>query len=676
MKKTALFFLLSILLISCGSNKKSFELSNVKLLNNLAGNDSIIKLSLDLSDAVLNGIEIPAKNQTKNGYFNFSFKIKNTTDRLQRFFYKIYYQNESYKFDEKDILASENFYGSWENTKYIFKATRTLAPGQETEVTDSFKIVGNPRDEKIFFGSDPYKSVITEAKIQNTINYMKTIPEWVKQLEEKSRKNKISVDEQFYVDALWSLNDQKQRDSVNNNRWKRNPRIGQYKFVLVITTPEDFDNMPTEVKNITCRNSEGNFVNPFSYFKSSDFSSLQNTQLIEGNKKLLTSTRLDLSRGIYINPLSANKLSLTKEYFTQSCSDSADKYKNAQIELYFHNINKDYVLRNIPEIRDVLGENFSRKEYGELLKKYEHSGKLLHTYVNSTDCPCKNTVVNKNENSITIKNPGNKEGEFKKEHVGIQSRIGFTYGKFRAKIKFTELINKDNVWNGITNAFWMMAQDVNSSWNMRRPSTADIAYIPKSDPDTEASLWRSKKQITYSEIDFEILKESEFWPKSSYGKKSNVDYQTDDCANNNDIMVTCTNWDMANHEPKNFGVGAIAYDIDNKNYIFNRWNQWSKALTAKIPAKHDEIFKAPYYYFEIEWTPEKITWRIGPEKNKMRTICVMDKNISSIPGNQMIMIITQEWHNQEWWPTAPYKQNFIPFPKNDIIGKVLELEIE
>ena len=38
--------------------------------------------------------------------------------------------------------------------------------------------------------------------------------------------------------------------------------------------------------------------------------------------------------------------------------------------------------------------------------------------------------------------------------------------------------------------------------------------------------------------------------------------------------------------------------------------------------------------------------------------------------------IRRLWHNEEWWPTAPYKQNFVPFPKKDIIGEILEITIE
>jgi hypothetical protein len=41
----------------------------------------------------------------------------------------------------------------------------------------------------------------------------------------------------------------------------------------------------------------------------------------------------------------------------------------------------------------------------------------------------------------------------------------------------------------------------------------------------------------------------------------------------------------------------------------------------------------------------------------------------------MLMVMSQEFHYQEWWPTAPFMQNFTPFPKNNLIGKLLEVEI-
>ena len=74
------------------------------------------------------GFIIPTSKQIQEGSFAFQFEIKNNTSSTQNFYYKIYYQNESYKFDEIDALtkrenplAEENFYGSWENTATTFK---------------------------------------------------------------------------------------------------------------------------------------------------------------------------------------------------------------------------------------------------------------------------------------------------------------------------------------------------------------------------------------------------------------------------------------------------------------------------------------------------------------------------------------------------------------------------
>ena len=674
MRHVYLYLLICLFFSSCNFGRKQFQVSDIQFLTNL-NNDSLIHLSLDMNNAVLNGIEIPTANQTKNGYFNFSFKIKNTSGQLQKFLYKIYYQNESYKFNDTLANANENFYGSWGNGEFIFKPTKLLAPNEEIEIKDSFKIVGNPRDEKIFYGAPPFKFMPTKERMQSIIKYINSEPKWMNSIKEKAIKNKISFNEQQYADALWTLNDQRQRDTTSNNRWKRNPRVGTYKFMLVATTYKDLEKMPTEIIDITQKDTTGKFVNPFGYYANFNKSKLKNTVVVNLPKKIKVNAKIDFSKGIYVNPEEFSKENFTKTFYKTNCNDSIDLYKKAQIDIFIHHINRDFIMHNIPEIRDITGENYTRKEYAEMQKKYENSNKLIDTYVNATDCPCKNVGVNEKEESISLINPATKKGEFKKEHVGIRTRIGFTYGKFRAKIKFPEMLSSDNVWNGITNAFWMIAQDVNANWNMRRPCDATIAYIPKYEADNEEALKKSQRQNAYSEIDFEIVKESEFWPKPSYSANEQL-YKKDDPANDKKIMVTCTNWDLACHEPKKFSIGAVNQNVGGKTYLFNRWADFYKALTTKIPVAHDEIFKAPYYYFEIDWTPEKITWLIGPEKSKMRIICEMDNTITAIPNNQMLMIVTQEWHNQEWWPTAPFKQNFIPFPKKDIIGKVLEFEIE
>jgi hypothetical protein len=40
------------------------------------------------------------------------------------------------------------------------------------------------------------------------------------------------------------------------------------------------------------------------------------------------------------------------------------------------------------------------------------------------------------------------------------------------------------------------------------------------------------------------------------------------------------------------------------------------------------------------------------------------------------MVITQEYHPSIWWPESPQLLEYIPFPKNSIEGKILEIEIE
>ena len=665
-----------LLLLSC--KNQGLQVEDFDPFSNLKGNenDTLFHLDADLSNAVLNGIEIPTKKQTNNGYFTFQFKVENTSSEIKKYYYKIFYENQNYKFADTLNFADENFYGSWSERLYTFKPTRFLFPGEEITVTDSFKIVGNPRNEKKYFGAAPDKYLNLDEAILNKMNYIKTIPEWLAKINEKAKKEGSKVEEQIYLNAIWAINYEKNADQKVNNRWKRNPRMGNYEFMLVVTSPEDIGKMPMEIRDLQLTDNNGKYANPFGYFLLKEGKDLKNTTVLVSEKKLNISTKMDLSSGIYIDKLSINKSNFTTDSFVNNCNSSKELYNKANFQQYFHNIDKDFTVYNVPEIKDVVGENFTKAEYEALKTKYEKNDNRVKMFVNTTDCPCKTVSSNPTKNTLSLTTPASQPGNYKKEQVGVSSRIGFTYGKFRAKIKFPKMLSKDNVWNGITNAFWLLFQSEND-WNKRRDCNAEIAYIPKSEPNGDASLKHSVKSTHYSEIDFEIIKESQYWPKTSYLKNnSNAIYKTDDAANNNDIMVTCTNWDMACHEPKKFSIGANEYTYDNHNYLLHRWDHSYKALSTKVPEKHDAIFNAPYYYFEIEWLPEKIIWKIGPEKDKLKTICVMDKDATSIPNNQMIILFTQEWHNEEWWPTAPYKQNFIPFPKKDLVGEILEITIE
>ncbi|MBK7667694.1 MAG: hypothetical protein IPJ32_10345 [Sphingobacteriaceae bacterium] len=109
-----------------------------------------------------------------------------------------------------------------------------------------------------------------------------------------------------------------------------------------------------------------------------------------------------------------------------------------------------------------------------------------------------------------------------------------------------------------------------AAWNYRRDCNAKVGYIPKSAPNSEESVKQSKKTLSYSEIDFEIVKESQYWPKTSYAN-SKVPFKSETGFDDN-IMVACTNWDMACHEPKIFHSALLTIQLMDKPIYFHRWN--------------------------------------------------------------------------------------------------------
>ena len=133
---------------------------------------------------------------------------------------------------------------------------------------------------------------------------------------------------------------------------------------------------------------------------------------------------------------------------------------------------------------------------------------------------------------------------------------------------------------------------------------------------------------------------------------------------------------MACPDPEGFDVGCHDIKFRNETFSSHRWDHWYRAVTQKTYASDDELFGGDYFYFEIEWRPEEIIWRIGPEPDRMRVVGYMNDRMTSVPNNQMCLIITQEFHNTKWWPGSPFDQAYIPFPANDIKGEILEVVIE
>ena len=646
--KRILVFLICLSLFSCKDDISFNPMSNFP-------DEKTVALDMDLRNVVNEGIVIPSDNQCDEPGFAFTFNAKKGQ------YYKIYYQNESYKFDNDNPLNNENFYGSWEDVNVGFKKVE-----ESGAVTDYFRIVGNPRDEKKYYGADLTKNNFNKEAVDNVINNIKGTPEWFASVKEKAINNGKDLDEQLYLDAIWIINDNKNRGDVNN-RFKRNPRVGEYSFMLVVCDEDALNQIPDYIKNISLTDENGAFVNPYSYFSKNKNKGIE---VVVSDRRLKTRAVITPEYGVFLDETQIKTNDYSVDNSNPRCSNSEEMYSNALYKQFLSHVSQQYTLRNIPLIKDVVSDDdpYTMKEYEEARTKYD-STQLQYNYPFVTDC-LGSTVKLNDDNSISLINPGNDDlDNLQKESTGIMTRVGFTYGKFRGKIKFPVMLNEENIWNGLTYAFWLIYQDEHP-WNNRRTSTAGGGYVDKND-DSENPVRRH--DYHYSEIDIEIVKASRYWPDFYYTE--NEDIATENPMNNNEIMYCCTNWDLATREPVKFASGINKIPYKSNTYEAMRWYDLYKALTIKSPISN-EFFKEDYYYYEIEWRPNEIIWRVGPSEDKMQLVGYMNDEYTAIPNNQMLCIVTQEYHYSEWWPPIVFEQGLIPYNKSDIEGRVYEIVVE
>jgi hypothetical protein len=615
------------------AGKSNFEIESFDALSNFgSATDSIRPIEMEYYNAINTGFIIPSKQQTASGNFICKFRIKNKSGNPERIAYKIYYQDESYKFPEVDSankineFVAENFYGSWEDTLVTFKTTNEIpADGEYHECVDSIHISGNPRNERIFI------------------------------------------------------------DNGINKRWKRNPRVGIYSFLLVITSEENLKTgkIPDWINHINHLNGK-NFESPFYYFLYGDGLKLNNTVSKFSKSSLKIIAHPDLGNGIYYDGYFFKGLE-DQNVSKNNCGKDTAAYMKATVSQFIHYIDASTRFENIPVIADVLKDNYSKRDYN-WNRAFYRKEELISCTPTVAARPCETVFSDPINKKIVIHNPKSTPGNWKKENVGIITRNGLCYGKYRVKAKLTELLNKNNVWNGITNAIWMINQGGDKTdWNLRRPckKTGYMATYWGGENDSRV------ERVGYSEIDFEILKTPPYCPDQTFPpvftnptnnphdiKSWNTPLPDEILKDDANITVACTNWDMACWEPENFGIGCNTITYGEKQFYTHRWNHTYRALTEKTPQPDDSLFAGSYYYFEIDWRPTEIIWRIGAEPDKMNVVGYMNEKVTSIPNNQMLLIITQEFHNTKWWPGSPYQQKNIPFPLNDIFGEILDITIE
>lgn len=651
------FFLSVPMFVGCGvSPKPSYENDALHFdpMLNFQGGDTVC-LDMDLVNVVNNGVVIPSRRQCEEAAFVFKFKGEKNK------FYKIYYHNDSYCFANDDSLNCENFYGSWEDVTIGFKPIE-----KDGIIVDTFRIVGNPRNEERYYGADLSRNIFSKKAIEGVIQAIHNTPEWYAGVVEKAKKNNYTVEKQLYLDAAWVVADRKNVGECNN-RWKRNPRVGCYSFLLVVCDETALSAIPDYIQYIGKTNAFGSFVNPVAYFYTHEISGIQ---VVPSSRVLKTRAVLTPRQGVFVDELMAKSNDYEIDS-TRLLGNSEKLYQEALFEQFLSHVSQQYTLRNIPVIQDIEGARpYTLADYEANRTRFD-SSELLYNYPVVSEHFGRTVKVDDAGEGITLINPGNRNPDhLRKESTGIRTRVGFTYGKFRGKIKFPVMLNEENMWNGLTYAFWMIYQD-GHSWNNRRRSTAGGGYIDKSD---ESPNPVRKPENSYSEIDIEIVKASRYWPLQYY-RGSEKNSKVEDATKNNDVMFCCTNWDLASPEPERFSAGITRIPYKESVYEAMRWSELYKALTTKEPMSN-EIFKQPYYYYEIEWRPKEIIWRLGPSPGNMRVMGYMSDTYTNIPNNQMLCIVTQEYHYSEWWPPVVFYQGLIPYNQSDIVGEVFEIVVE
>ena len=266
------YIICAFLLVSCSNKNSDNSKYSFDPMSNFPG-EQIVSLDMDLYNVVNNGIVIPSSNQCDEGCFVVKFEAKKGQ------YYKIFYQNESYKFDNDNPLNDENFYGSWEDVNIGFKKVE-----ESGLVVDSIRIVGNPRDEKKYYGADVTKNSFSEEAVNKVVTSIKNTPDWLESVKKKAEKNGYTLDKQLHLDALWIINDGRNKGDFNN-RFKRNPRVGEYSFMLVVCNEDGLNEIPEYIKNISVTNEEGKFVNPYAYFANN---TSKNIDVVYSSRNLKT----------------------------------------------------------------------------------------------------------------------------------------------------------------------------------------------------------------------------------------------------------------------------------------------------------------------------------------------------------------------------------------------------
>lgn len=710
---------------------------------------------VDCADPAENALIYSSQTTDQTELFKFSFTVHNTSLTPQYFHYKIYYQNESYKFPNTDDRNYKNFYGSFGHDENRYQsigptgniAEKGLGQGHwgvveqlipaNTKITvrDEFRIRGNPRNELEFYrgpiltggSNDPFMSNLQRLESIRTktspsqLVYDNTNDTWPNSAETLVH---LLVDDahdlKFEVYKNATTNEMRDCGDYNLGREYRNPQVGEYSFMLMASTV--VSEVPDHIidiskKTITC--SIPGFENPFAYFDPAGAGAvLPNTKILEAEntlkmyiEPLLSSvqkfdngdltTNIITNRGDVLHTDGANgeaNISPCSEFMAYPYKDKFTGYGVWDDKIH------DYV----PVLADIVGDNWTQMDYTwhrnfvdrstdpdfketiRAINDYRHvdgatpvpsggNGELHltipgHTWDDLTD----------EDEMVKYTSPtGSVENLPVRESPTVTLRYPLTYGKYRAKIEFPEILSDNDVFNGITCAFWFFGGGGRRCDN--DVHEFDIELYPAAPPNTnDPTGW-----FTYGPPRI---------PNSNHpqlpDQYDHLDWSPNVSYANQDIRVDISMFDYRNFESNCNCVHQVPNPIDPVGGIpagvippmtvqtsngqnFDSWRNPNPAEPGRIAIKqasrmnHDDMFGKDFWY-EIEWTPTEVFYRIGPTENNMQLVGYMDGTQVKLPEAAEDLIINIEFLGN----ADTYATDDIPFNSEPITAKIKKVIIE
>ncbi len=683
--------------------------------------------------------------QTTDGKekFQFSFTVQNNSPSDQIFYYKIYYQNESYKWPDSDARNYKNFYGSFGFDENRFQSLVGSGPLAGTLITkgvgqghwgvvqelvpangkitviDYFRIRGNPRNELMCYTGPRLEAGLNAEFMDDfqNLEYIEsngsvvydntndTWPNSAETLVQMLVDDGLDLDFRIYKNA--TTNEFRECGDFNLGRENRNPQVGDYSFMLMATS--DINEVPGHIVDISKKEllSSGKkvFVNPFAYFHSGAGTGLSSTAIIDASNTLkmyiepLLSSKQKYDNNLLVNDVATNR---GQVLYSDGPSQTSNISPCSEFMAYPYADHfegwPDYdekVKRFVPFLADIIGDNWTQMDYtwhrnfvqrsiirgaNELIPAiddYRHvdgatpvpgpgNGELHLTIPGHTwDDITEDQLV-----TYTYSN-GDVEDLAVRESPTVELRYPLTYGKYRAQIEFPEILSQDSVFNGITCAFWFFGGGGRRCDN--DVTEFDIELYP-----AHPNSWFRYGPERVANADQHD--HTDWSPNALYSKQ---DIRVD--ISMFDYRKRASNCDCTFPVPNPIDLYSVVIEPDTPNIYtltsggqnFETWRNPAQDTTGRIAIKqasrikHDELFGKDFWY-EIEWTPTAVYYRIGPTENNLQLVGYMPADRVKLPEAAETLII-----NIEFLPNADtYATDDIPFNSAPITAKIKQVIIE